>query len=268
MLGAEIHIQGDTEWVGKILARTDSVILERNVFGPFIRWILGWRIPELYRRRGVVGGEGVPWPALSKWTLASKGVQKFGEDSAAPGVSSLLPLVSGSLHMLRSFMVTHVKTGPMEWLLTLRNIARSTSRWSPGFDYPSALHRGWGPYTVKPRAGGPGVLMWPLRYGTVIGASMGRRETEGSLLRSGTVSVLQKKGKHGKYSFVYGKPKAKNLMVTSEMMIAMETHPKGAPPRPHIMFLESDARKLGAATCRYVLFGESPQQESAVSVGV
>jgi hypothetical protein len=256
MLGAEIHWSGDTTWIGKILERTDPADLERCVFSPFERWVTDWRIPELYRRKGRIGGEGIAWAALSKWTLASKGTSKYGEGSAAAGSSSLMPLVSSGLKMMKSYAITIARVGRLDWIMTLSNLARSTSKWSPGFDYPSALHCGWDEYTVRPRADGPGFLAWRVKQGTVIGGSMGRVGTGDTLRSSGVTSSFALSMTRGK------RPKAQAQMVRADWMRAKETHPKGSPPRPHIMFINFDAQKLGLATIRFVLFAERPDPGS------
>jgi hypothetical protein len=249
VLGAEIHWSGDVNWIGKVLERADPADLEHKVFSPFRRWILNWRLPELYRHKGRIGGEGVTWAALSKWTLASKGTGKFGEGTASAGASALMPLVSAANKMMAAYKLGVTRTGRTEWVMTLSNSARSTSKWSPGFDYPSALHRGWKDYVVKPRPGGPGFLAWAVRPGTVIGASMGRRDTGGSLLTGG---ITQAHGKTGKAQ-----------KVVTDRVVAHETHPKGAPPRRHICFFPSDAQKLGLATMGFILRGETPNASAS-----
>jgi len=151
----------------------------------------------------------------------------------------------------------------------MTNRARSTSKWSPGYDYPSALHAGWGPYTVKPRADGPGFLAWPMRAGTQIAASMGRMTGTGheGLGWYKTTFEKQKSGKMKKIrmtrSGIYSaaqlaaaKKHREHVSIDqSGWFGARETHPQGAPARPHIKFFDIDAIMLGRKVLDYVFRG-------------
>jgi hypothetical protein len=238
MLGVEIHTTGSLAAVKAAIKRTRPEVLQRECFGPFQRWVRDIRILGMFRHQGRVSGEDgqMGWPALSKWTLASKGVGQFASGRGARG-NTAAPMQTAEERMAHSYRTDVAKTGAASWRFGLDNYARSTSKWSPGFDYPSALHRGWGPYTVRPRAGGPGFLAWPMRRGTILtGGRAGTGETMGRVTRR-----MSKKGS--------------TRIVSGDWARAMETHPKGAPPRPHIRWFHVDTAALGLIVKGFVFRG-------------
>jgi hypothetical protein len=225
-LGLQMHVENREALTRfrDVLERATAADLAERIFWPWVRWVLKVRIPKMYWNKGrVSGADGqAGWSALSKWTLAGKGVGKFGH-----GGSALSPLVSPGMGMAQSYAIGQQRTGPQSWRFEMTNTARSSSQWSPGFDYPSALHTGWGPYTVRPR--NAKILTWPTRKGTVISAGAGRAD-----------------GKRRKQT------------VESDAVFARETHPRGAPSRPHIKFFQIDVAALGKLTLDYVLRGLPP----------
>lgn len=241
MLGVQYHARGNTRKVRGMVRRAGLLELETHCFRPFENWVVQKRIPLMYWQKGrVTGTDAQPvWLALSKWTIASKGVGHFISGAGARG-STLSPMVTSAMKMARSYVITHLRSSATVFRFEMTNTARSISKWSPGFDYPSALHTGWGPYTVRPRADGPGFLAWPTRKGSVIGASMGRASSHESLSRSGAVR---------------GAKKGKTLTVAADWMRAMVTHPSGAPAREHIKFFAIDAIALGRKVLDYVFRG-------------
>jgi len=158
-LGIEMHWSGDLLWIKRAIERTNPAELKRHVFDPWIKWVLEWRIPGMYAHKGrVSGADGqMQWRALSPATKA----QKEGPANT-PLVSSASPT---SNKMMRAYKVITRKLHGMGYRFTISNEARSTSKYSRGFDYPSAQHLGWPDYEVKPRADGPGFLAWPLKSG-------------------------------------------------------------------------------------------------------
>jgi hypothetical protein len=246
MLGVQYHAQGNTRKVRDMIRRAGMAEIERHCIGPFEHFVLHQRIPIMYSQGGRVTSasadapDGQPaWPALSKWTIASKGVSIY-TGVASTGGRSLTPLVTNAMKMCQAYMITYVKSSATVFRFELTNTARSSSKWSPGYDYPSALHTGWGPYEVKPKATGPGFLAWPIQKGTVISGSMGRKDTGTTLTKYG---IAKRKGK------------AKALTVASSLAFAFTTHPSGAPARPHIKFFAIDSIMLGRKVLDYVFRG-------------
>lgn len=231
MLGVQYHQKGNLAKFHGILERAEPAQLQAQVFGPFMGWITRIRIPRMYLLKGrVSGADGQPaWAALSKWTIAAKGTGKVS------GVSALSPMVTNAMRMARSYVVNATSQGSGNWRFILENKSRSTSRWSPGFDYPSALHTGWMPYDVKPRPDGPGFLVIPMMKGTVIKGSMGRKGTGAGLGKT----------------------------IAGDRMIAMKTRPNGAPARPHIKFFRIDVIALGKMTLAYVFRNQAPSEGTA-----
>lgn len=229
MLGVQFHKTGDLSAVRAAIKRSHPEVIYREVFGPFMQWVLRVRIPKMYVEKGRVAMDGQPaWLALSKWTIASKGQGSFIR-GVGRGGSVIAPMQTAQMTMGRSYETTVKKTGPESFRFEMTNAARSKSRWSPGFDYPSALHEGWGPYTVRPRPDGPGFLAWPMRAQT-IGASTGRA----------TVGMFGMR---------------KKASVSGGWYRAQETHPSGAPPRPHIRWFRIDIIALGDLVSKFVFKG-------------
>ena len=258
MLGAQFHKSGDLSAVRAAIKRANPEVLYREVFGPFQQWVLRVRIPKMFFRKGQVSGaDGQPaWLALSKWTIASKGQGEYLGGPKGRG-SVISPMNSSSQLMMRSYDSTVAKTGPGSYRFTLTNKARSTSRWSPGFDYPSALHEGWGPYTVRPRPDGPGFLAWRTQAQT-IGASTGRLTSSGDALTRAFATrglgweLKYSKGKSGKRT---GKHKRVAASIDNGYSFAGETHPTGAPARPHIKWFRIDIIVLGDLVMKFVFKG-------------
>ncbi len=246
MIAVEYHVRGSIRTAERALALADPITLQREVIDPWARWVLHKRIPKMYWNKGrIAGADGqMSWYALSKWTIASKGVLSYWGGVANRGKSTT-PLSTEQLRMARSYRIAQHRLGGANWLFKLDNTARSRSKWSRGFDYPSALHTGWGPYIVRPRPGNKRGLAWPMQQGTVISASTGRSDTGGSMARRG----LARGGKRTKSGNV-GK-----LLVDAAIAHAWETHPKGAPPRPHIRWFKVDVIELGSRQLNWIMRG-------------
>ena len=180
MLGIEIHWSGDLRWLKETIERTKPAVLQHDVFDPWMRWVTKWRIPEMYRHGGrVSGGDGqMQWKALSAstkeakeahWQTARTRTSKYSGHQIVTSLSGhYLPLVgksAGESKMMKAYKIVSGHLSQFGWRFTISNEARSTSKYSPGFDYPSALHTGWPAYDVNPRPGGPGFLAWPLAGG-------------------------------------------------------------------------------------------------------
>jgi len=159
MLGIEIHWSGDLRFLKEAIERTKPGEMQTRVFAPWVRWVTGWRIPEMYRHRGrVSGADGqMQWPVLKQATRQ----QKSGPSNMAL-TSSTAP---GSNRMMNAYKVVTRRLSDFGYRFTISNEARSQSKWSKGFDYPSALHTGWPEYDVRPRSDGPGFLAWQLKSG-------------------------------------------------------------------------------------------------------
>jgi hypothetical protein len=229
MLGVQFHKTGNLSAVRAAIKRADPEVIYREVFGPFMQWVLRERIPKMYSERGRVAMYGQPaWLALSKWTIASKGQGSF-IGGAGKGGTVTAPMQTAQMDMARSYRTGVKKTGPASFRFEMTNAARSRSKWSPGFDYPSALHAGWGPYTVRPRPDGPGFLAWRMKAQT-IGAGTGRATVGRFGLR-------------------------KKASVDNGWVRAQETHPSGAPARPHIKWFRLDIIALGERVTKFVFRG-------------
>lgn len=250
MLGVQFHKTGDLSAVRAAIERADPEVLYREVFGPFQQWVLRVRIPKMYWNKGrISGADGQPaWYALSKWTIASKGQGQFIGGAGARGTVTT-PMQTSQMTMARSYESRVTKTGSAAWRFEMTNTARSTSKWSPGFDYPSALHEGWGPYTVKPRPDGPGFLAWPMKQQT-IGASLGRITYSGDLITR--VFATRGLGWKLKYKNHTAYRKRVKAEIDSDSAFAKETHPSGAPSRPHIKFFRLDIIALGELVKNFV----------------
>jgi hypothetical protein len=143
----------------------------------------------------------------------------------------IAPKGMGPGSLARSYNVKFTTSTGKFWSLTIDNTAKSKSKWSPGFDYPSALHQGWGPYTVRPRNGM--ILAIPV---------MGAQTKKGFKVGS----YKSKVGGGFGSKFTYHAQSA-------GVIFAMETHPKGAPPRPHIRFYGMDVLELADRTVLWAL---------------
>ncbi len=217
---------GNMRFVGQILHRAEPAEVEKAVLSPWRGWVLGFRIPSMFARRGEIPGEQKAWAPLSEWTYSQKGAAKsllmISARGNAPGT------------LLGSYAIDWSR-GAKTWTIVLSNAARSASKWSPGFDYPSALHRGWDGYTVKPRTDGPGYLAIPFL---------------GSWRKVKTTGELQFHAGKGKRK---GKGKAATTTFDSYVMFRKETHPTGAPARPHLLFYRLDALELCDRAVKWAL---------------
>ena len=180
MLGIEIHWTGDLRWLKEAIERTQPSVLQARVFDPWMRWVTKWRIPEMYRHGGrVSGGDGqMQWRALSASTKEAKEAHyqkartrtsKYTGHQIITSLSDRYqPLVGKSAAestMMKAYRIVSRRLSGFGYRFVISNEARSKSKWSPGFDYPSALHTGWPAYDVYPRADGPGFLAWQLKGG-------------------------------------------------------------------------------------------------------
>lgn len=277
MLAADYHTTGQKAAIVRgVLARTDQAQLAAAVFDPWARWLLHSRIPTMYWQGGrVSGADGQPqWSALSKWTIASKGVMSYVTPGARGGQSTK-PMITAEIRMAQSYHLDQQRLTPTSWLFRLTNTAKARSKYSPLFPYPSILHTGCGPWVVRPRPDNKrGVLAWPMMKGTVITAAMGRARSGAALSGFGYESYVGRirRGKKGP-SFVQVKAtsgrkaltpqqyqtrtvRRKKETVGSNWAFALETHPQGIPPRPHIKFFRADVIELGRRQLDYVFHGQ------------
>ncbi len=228
-----IEWKGNMRFVRDIIERADPIQIQRNVLMPWRRWVLDWRIPAMYRAKGVVPSEQPRWAKLSEWTYAQKGSAK-----------NLLMLSARQFSgdtMVRAYEIRWQNAGGNNFETRLRNAAKSRSKWSKGYAYPSALHTGWGPYTVKPRADGPGILMIPF-----LGSFRAIKTYTGEQRMAKSGKATRVMVDTGKKEFHAGRAKAgtKGRGYDTMTMFRAETHPTGAPPRPHIKFYRMDALEL------------------------
>ncbi len=289
---AKVVWRGKTGFVRDIIARTEPAVLHREVFVPFLGFVIGTRIPLMYLHKGrVSGGDGqMAWPALSKWTLAGKVSGQFRRTQR----STNDPMTSGRMQLAKSYVINILQAGPTSFRFKITNFARATSRWSHAFDYASALHRGWGSYTVRPRPGNKHGLAIPIMRAS-IGASEGRasggsalagfgyekgrwttHQTKSGKTRrkwssatSGNEAVRpgeQLETRRAKITFGTLDPRRvmRSSRKTGDWIRAFETHPQGAPPRPHIKFFGIDARWLGKSAIEFCLRGTKPSPSRAV----
>lgn len=240
-LGVSMRIEwrGNMRFVRDIIKRADPVVIQREVLFPWRRWVLEERIPMMYQAKGAVPSEQPRWAKLSEWTYGQKGPAK-----------SLVMLsakqYSGSA-MVKRYNVKWRSSGSNSFDIMLWNTARSSSKWSPGFDYPSALHTGWGPYTVRPRPGGPGYLRIPF-----LGSfGMGEQGLTFKAGKAGKQLVGTRKTKKGRTVAKY----RKGVYSQFDMYRAI-TKPSGAPARPHIKFFRMDALELAQRVVDWCMAGQ------------
>jgi len=216
--------RGNMRFVRDILTRANPVEIQRAVIYPWRRWVLTERIPYMYQAKGAIPSEQPRWAKLSEWTYAQKGPDR-----------NLVMLSANKFlgtSMMRSYQLQVLSEGGNNFRLRLFNTARSRSKWSPGFDYPSVLHTGSSPYSVRPRPDGPGRMRIPFL---------------GSFRMEGSKTVFHA-GRAGKAR----KPRGAKTW-DQFSMYRMETHPTGAPPRPHIKFYRVDALELAQRTINWCM---------------
>jgi hypothetical protein len=195
VISAQLKTTGNTKWIKQARNRLKGTAPNRAIAN-WEAWVRNKRIPRMYKDEGAVRGEQGRWAPLSPWTAEVKGGsttrgRMISRRGYQPGT------------MVRSYVIETKRRGLIAWESTISNRARA----STGFDYPSALHDGWGPYTVPKGGAKKGVkLAW--------------------------------KTAAGNWN-VYG-----------------ETHPQGAPARPHLRFFGKDARKFMQTMARWVLRGD------------
>ena len=230
MIKAKVEWRGNLRFVHDILKRAEPAEIEREVLVPWKSWILENRILWMYQAKGAIPSEQPRWAKLSEWTYAMKGNAKGLLMQSARGM--------GRGSMPRSYVIAWTPTASRGFRIAMVNTARSSSPWSPGFDYPSVLHTGWGPYTVRPRKAG-GALRIPF-----LGSWRANKETGAREFHAGRA--------------VIGKSKKRSQAVYATLdMFRVETHPTGAPARPHIKFYRMDVLELAQRTLDWCMKGRT-----------
>lgn len=130
MFEARFTTIGDTQTLARLSRRMGTAEIQRGVFDPWMRAVQARRL-EMYKLRGAVDGNPA-WAANAPRTIEAKGHDR--------------PLLSARLYqfgaMVRSYVIKQQRHGLRAWSFTMTNTARSRK----GYDYPSALHEGRGPY--------------------------------------------------------------------------------------------------------------------------